>query len=135
MSRRRSVLIRESLTFFGFVVLNIALLIAFTFYPLFKGIELSLYQWDFISPARIFVGLRNYTRLWGDTTLWTVLNNTFVFTIATVSITVILALALALLLTLPLRGREWARGIIFLPTLLSGAAIALVFNYLLDYRY
>ena len=135
MERRTSVLLRESLTLFGFVLLNIALLSAFTFYPLFKGIELSLYQWDFISPFRVFVGLRNYSRLWADTTIWVVLQNTFVFTVATVSITLVLSLALALLLTQPLRGREWARGVIFLPTLLSGAAIALVFNYILDYRY
>ena len=135
MERRTSVILRESLTLFGFVLLNIALLSAFTFYPLFKGIELSLYQWDFISPFRVFVGLRNYSRLWADTTIWVVLQNTFVFTVATVSITLVLSLALALLLTQPLRGREWARGVIFLPTLLSGAAIALVFNYILDYRY
>ena len=59
MERRKSVLIRESITLLGFVMLNIALLSAFTFYPLIKGIELSLYQWDFISPFRIFVGARN----------------------------------------------------------------------------
>lgn len=135
MERRKSVLIRESITLLGFVMLNIALLSAFTFYPLIKGIELSLYQWDFISPFRIFVGARNYARMWDDATVWVVLKNTVIFTVATVSITLVLSLALALLLTQPLRGREWARGIIFLPTLLSGAAIALVFNYMLDYRY
>lgn len=135
MDRRRAVLIRESLTLIGFVGLNIGLLIAFTFYPLLRGIELSLYQWDFISPFRIFVGSRNYVRLLNDSTFWTVLRNTLVFTGTTVITTIVLALGLALLLTQPLRGREWARGIIFLPTLLSGAAIALVFNYILDYRY
>lgn len=135
MERRRAVVIRESLTLFGFVALNIALLIAFTFYPLYKGIELSLYQWDFISPFRTFVGARNYVRLWSDSTFWTVMRNTLVFTTSTVSITIVLAFGLAMLLTQPLKGREWARGIIFLPTLLSGAAIALVFNYILDYRY
>jgi ABC-type sugar transport system permease subunit len=135
MDRRRSVLIRESLTLIGFVALNIALLVAFTFYPLIRGIELSLYQWDFISPFRTFVGTRNYVRLWSDSTFWTVLRNTLVFTGATVMTTIVLALGLALLLTQQLKGREWARGIMFLPTLLSGAAIALVFNYILDYRY
>ncbi|MFZ9857322.1 MAG: carbohydrate ABC transporter permease [Roseiflexaceae bacterium] len=135
MDRRRSVLIRESLTLIGFVALNITLLIAFTFYPLIRGIELSLYQWDFISPFRIFVGTRNYVRLWNDSTFWTILQNTLVFTGITVLTTIVLALGLALLLTQQLKGREWARGIMFLPTLLSGAAIALVFNYILDYRY
>lgn len=135
MERRRAVVIRESFTLFGFVALNIALLIAFTFYPLYKGIELSLYQWDFISPFRTFVGARNYIRLWGDSTFWTIMRNTLVFTASTVSITIVLAFGMAMLLTQPLKGREWARGIIFLPTLLSGAAIALVFNYILDYRY
>jgi multiple sugar transport system permease protein/sn-glycerol 3-phosphate transport system permease protein len=100
-----------------------------------KGIELSLYQWDFISPVQTFVGAKNYVRMWSDRTFWQVMQNTFVYTFFSVICTILCAFGLALLLSLPLRGRNFVRGLVFLPTLLSGAAIALVFNYILDGRY
>lgn len=126
---------RETLTFLALVSVNVLLIGAFTFYPLWQGIQLSFYQWDFISAFKLWVGLKNYVRLWNDPIFWKILRNTFIFTICTVSLTLGIALTLALTLSLPLRGRELVRGVVFLPTLLSGAAIALVFNYILDDRY
>ena len=121
--------------FIALVSINVTLLTVFIFYPLGKGIELSLYQWDFISPVQTFVGAKNYVRMWTDRTFWQVMQNTFVYTFFSVISTILCAFGLALLLSLPLRGREFVRGLVFLPTLLSGAAIALVFNYILDGRY
>ena len=135
MTSRQLFHIRETLIFLGLVSINVALLTVFIFYPLGKGIELSLYQWDFISPVQTFVGAKNYVRMWSDRTFWQVMRNTFVYTFFSVVCTILCAFGLALLLSLPLRGREFVRGLVFLPTLLSGAAIALVFNYILDGRY
>lgn len=135
MTRRSTKIIRDTVTFLSFVVVNVTLLGMFTFYPLWQGIQLSFYQWDFISAFKLWVGMRNYERLWHDPVFWQILRNTFIFTISTVSLTVVIAFILALTLSLPLRGREMVRGVVFLPTLLSGAAIALIFNYILDDRY
>jgi len=135
MTSRQLFRIRETFIFLGLVSINVLLLTMFIFYPLWKGIELSLYQWDFISPVQTFVGAKNYVRMWSDRTFWQVMQNTFVYTFFSVICTILCAFGLALLLSLPLRGREFVRGLVFLPTLLSGAAIALVFNYILDGRY
>jgi multiple sugar transport system permease protein/sn-glycerol 3-phosphate transport system permease protein len=135
MTSRQLFHIRETLIFLGLVSINVALLTVFIFYPLGKGFELSLYQWDFISPVQTFVGAKNYVRMWSDRTFWQVMQNTFVYTFFSVICTILCAFGLALLLSLPLRGRNFVRGLVFLPTLLSGAAIALVFNYILDGRY
>jgi len=85
--------------------------------------------------VQTFVGAKNYVRMWTDRTFWQVMQNTFVYTFFSVISTILCAFGLALLLSLPLRGREFVRGLVFLPTLLSGAAIALVFNYILDGRF
>ena len=135
MSSRQLFKLREILVFVALVSINVTLLTVFIFYPLGKGIELSLYQWDFISPVQTFVGAKNYVRMWSDRTFWQVMQNTFVYTFFSVICTILCAFGLALLLSLPLRGRNFVRGLVFLPTLLSGAAIALVFNYILDGRY
>ena len=135
MTSRQLFQIRETLVFIALVSINVTLLTVFIFYPLGKGIELSLYQWDFISPVQTFVGAKNYVRMWTDRTFWQVMQNTLVYTYFSVISTILCAFGLALLLSLPLRGREFVRGLVFLPTLLSGAAIALVFNYILDGRY
>jgi multiple sugar transport system permease protein/sn-glycerol 3-phosphate transport system permease protein len=135
MSSRQLFKLREILVFVALVSINVTLLTVFIFYPLGKGIELSLYQWDFISPVQTFVGAKNYVRMWSDRTFWQVMQNTFVYTFFSVICTILCAFGLALLLSLPLRGRNFVRGLVFLPTLLSGAAIALVFNYILDGRF
>ncbi|MEY2846841.1 MAG: hypothetical protein RL076_2387 [Chloroflexota bacterium] len=135
MTKRRIRNSTETMTFLALVSVNVLLISAFTFYPLWQGIQLSFYQWDFISAFKIWVGLKNYIRLWNDPTFWQILRNTVIFTVCTVSFTITIAFVLALTLSLPLRGRELVRGVIFLPTLLSGAAIALVFNYILDDRF
>ena len=47
----------------------------------------------------------------------------------------ILGLAIAMLLNQKLRGRDAARAIVFMPTLLSGAAIGMVWVYIFDPRF
>ncbi|MEZ4705788.1 MAG: sugar ABC transporter permease [Caldilineaceae bacterium] len=92
-------------------------------------------RWDMLSPVKIWVGLDNYTFLFTSAGFGTILVNTLVFTFASVALICALGLLIALLLNQPLRGRNAARGIIFSPVMLSGAAIGIVWIYIFDPRY
>ena len=125
----------ESLLFLLFISPNMILFAIFTYWPLVYSGYLSLVRWDMISPTKTWVGLDNYTYLLRDDSFQTVLRNTFVFTFGAVGGSLVLGLLIALLLNQPLRGRDGARAVVFAPTLLSGAAISIVWVYIFDPRY
>ena len=68
----------------------------------------------------------NYRYLWNDDTFRQVLVNSFWFAIGAVGGSLVLGLAIALLLNQKLHFRNFARASVFMPTLLSGAAIGIV---------
>uniref|UniRef100_A0A7C2W6B0 Sugar ABC transporter permease n=1 Tax=Thermorudis sp. TaxID=1969470 RepID=A0A7C2W6B0_9BACT len=114
---------------------NLVLFAVFTYWPLFYNAYLSLMSWDMISPVKAFVGLENYRYLVSDREFRRVVLNTVIFTLGTVGGTTGLGLLLALLLNRPLYGRTWARGVIFAPVLLSGAAISVFWVNILNPRF
>jgi ABC-type sugar transport system permease subunit len=114
---------------------SLVLATMFTFYPIFASWYFSLLDWSGFSPERTFVGLANYRYLWHDASFHKVLANTVYFTAGAVGGTLLLGLVVALLLNQPLRGRDGARAVLFAPSLLSGAAISIVWIYLFDPRF
>ncbi|MGH2531921.1 MAG: carbohydrate ABC transporter permease [Thermomicrobiales bacterium] len=125
----------EWLLFLLFIGPNLTLFSVFTYWPLIYSGYLSMVRWDMISPTKVWVGLDNYSYLLTDDTFMTVLKNTFVFTAGAVGGSLLIGLFAALLLNQPLRFRDGARAVVFAPTLLSGAAIAIVWVYIFDPRY
>jgi len=125
----------EWLLFLLFVGPNLVLFGVFTYWPMIQNGYLSTVRWDMIAPVKIGVGLDNYRYLWENDTFRTVMLNTGYFTVGAVGASLLLGLAAALLLNQPLRGRDGARAVLFAPTLLSGAAISIVWVYIFDPRY
>ncbi|MDW8059136.1 MAG: sugar ABC transporter permease [Thermomicrobium sp.] len=121
--------------FLAFVTPNVLLLLVFTYWPLAYNAYLSVMHWDLISPVKVFVGLENYRFLLGDREFHEVLRNTVVFTAGTVGGTILLGLLFALLLDQPLRGIALARGVVFAPYVLSGAAVAVFWINMLNPRF
>jgi multiple sugar transport system permease protein/sn-glycerol 3-phosphate transport system permease protein len=125
----------EWMLFLLFVGPNLLLFGIFTYWPLFYSFYLSTVRWDLISPRKRPVGLDNYRYLWQNDTFHTVMWNSLFFTVGPVGGSMVLGLLAALLLNQKLRGRDTARAIVFMPTLLSGAAIGIVWVYIFDPRY
>jgi multiple sugar transport system permease protein/sn-glycerol 3-phosphate transport system permease protein len=134
-SARRSPARGDWPLFVAFVAPNLLLLAVFTYWPLVYSAYLSLTQWDLISPVKIFVGLENYRFLLADREFREVLWNTVVYTVGTVGGTIVLGLLFALLLDQPLRGIALARGVVFAPYVLSGAAVAVFWVNMLNPRF
>jgi ABC-type sugar transport system permease subunit len=114
---------------------NVVFLAAFVYWPLIYQGYLSLTIWDMLAPEKLFVGLDNYVELMRDTTFRKVAWNTVVFVAGGLLGTLVLGLLLALLLDLRLRGRQFVRSLVFAPTVVSGAAVGLVWVYIFDPRY
>src|SRR3712207_603745 len=132
---RRAFWRAEWFLFVLFVAPNLLLFGIFSYWPMISNLYLSLVRWDMISPVKTFVGTANYAYLFNDDTFRTVLKNSAVFTAGAVGGSLLLGLATALLLNQKLRWRNGARAVLFAPTLLSGAAIAIVWVYIFDPRF
>ena len=123
---------REWGLFLLFVGPNLLLLGVFSYWPLIQNAALSFTEWDMIAPEKRFVGLANWLSVLGSSRFWQIALNSLVFTLGSVGMTLLLGLALALLLNQKLRGRDAARTILFTPTVLSGAAVAIVWYFIFD---
>jgi multiple sugar transport system permease protein/sn-glycerol 3-phosphate transport system permease protein len=126
---------RERWLFVALIGPNLLLFVVFTYWPLLYSGYLSLFDWNFIRPRKRWAGAENYVEVFTSSQFWIIFGNTIVFAVFSVGLTLVLGLALAMLLNLPLRGRLFARGLIFSPYILSGAAIAVVWAYIFDPRY
>jgi multiple sugar transport system permease protein/sn-glycerol 3-phosphate transport system permease protein len=127
--------VREWLLFLLFIGPNLLLFGIFSYWPMIYSGYLSTVRWDMLAPVKRGVGLDNYRYLWENETFHKVLWNSLYFTVGAVGGSIVLGLAFALLLNQPLRGRDGARAVIFMPTLISGAVIGLVWAYIFDPRY
>lgn len=137
-ARTRTILKRPFREWGLFVLLvapNLLFLAVFTYWPLLYNVYLSLVDWDMVSPDKLFVGLANYQDLFSTPRFWLIFGNTFTFVGVGVIATMLLAFATALLLHQRIAGRDFARSVVFAPTILSGAAIAIVWIYVFDPRF
>jgi ABC-type sugar transport system permease subunit len=117
-----------------FVAPLIAFITAFIYWPLLYSTYLSLFDWNFVSPDKTFVGLDNYTRLAGEPRFQNVLGTTAVYVLALVPIQVFLPLGLALVLW-PIR-RAPTQGayrlLLFAPTVVSFPVAALLWLWIFN---
>ena len=134
-SSARSRRVREWLTFALFVGPNLLLLAVFSYWPLLQNLYLSFTEWDMLSPEKLWVGLDTWIFVLGGSDFRQIAMNTLVFTVFSVGLTLVFGLAIAMLLDQRLPGRRLARSVLFVPTLLSGAAIALVWIFVFDPRW
>lgn len=106
-----------------------AFLLAFAAYPIAFALVLVFMQWDLVT-APSFAGLDNIERLAIDGRFWRAVGNTFVFLGIHVPLQIATALALALVLDRRLRFRAFWRAAFFLPVVISGAVVAILWSSL-----
>lgn len=107
----------------------------FFLYPIFNMIYLSLFDWNFISPTKTFVGLENFKDLLQDEDFRKVLSNTTVYTLLSVTLTTGIALLLAIWLNRKGLFHTFVQGAIFSPHIISLVSIALLWSWLMDPDY
>ena len=83
--------------------------VAFQFFPILVSMGASLTDWNGISAPK-FVGIKNFTDLFGDDPLFLqTFKNTVYFTLASIPLTIGIGLVLALLCAWPIRGVAFFR--------------------------
>ncbi|HJR61609.1 MAG TPA: sugar ABC transporter permease [Vicinamibacterales bacterium] len=104
-------------------------LLAFAAYPICFALVLVVLHWDLVTPAS-FAGLDNVELLATDTRFWRAVGNTLVFLAIHLPLQIAVALTLAVALNRPLIFRAFWRAAFFLPVVISGAVVAILWNAL-----
>jgi multiple sugar transport system permease protein len=113
------------LVFFAFAFIR-ALGFSFTNYNLFNINPLPNYTGE---PFK-WLGLQNYLQLFREPLFLTALKNTVFYSVVVTAIQTFLALCLATVLNQKIRGINFFRTIYYLPSVLSSAAVTLIFLWL-----
>ncbi|HEX4203339.1 MAG TPA: sugar ABC transporter permease [Ktedonobacteraceae bacterium] len=124
---------QEILAAYLFLAPALVLFIVFIAAPFLGAFGLSLFSWDMFTAPQ-FVGLANYAKLLTDTSARTALWNTAVFTFWSLVLHLGVGMLLALAVNRAIAGalKYFLRTAYFFPLIMSWAAVALMWLYLLD---
>jgi multiple sugar transport system permease protein len=106
-------------------------LFGFFMVPIIASVLLSFSEWDIITPPE-WLGFENYRELFDDRTFWVSIRVTLKYMVLSVPLYIIAGLLLSLVLNLKIRGINLFRTILFLPSVLSGVAVAVLWVALLN---
>jgi multiple sugar transport system permease protein len=99
--------------------------------PVGASILISMTDWQIIRDPQ-WVGLENYRDMLGDRRFWLSIRVTLKYMLLSVPLYLVAGLALSLLLNLKIRGINVFRTVLFLPSVLSGVAVAVLWVALLN---
>ncbi len=107
----------------------VVFLLVFSLGPIAAALVMVFFEWDMVT-APTFVGLSNVKLLLIDTRFWQAILNTFVFLAIHLPLQIAGALGLACVLDRPLAGRSFWRAAFFLPVVISGAVVTILWSSL-----
>lgn len=105
--------------------------ILFTAFPLISAMYIGFTDWNIAGEAN-YIGLENYQYLMNDELFWGSLWVTFRYAIIAVPLTSFVAFVVAVILSQKLKAVGIYRVIFYLPAVVSGAAVAIIFKWILD---
>ena len=97
--------------------------------PMIASLGLAFTEWDLLSPAR-WVGLENVNEMLRDPLVGKALKVTTLYALVSVPLSIFFGMSLALLLNAKIRGLRFYRTAFYLPSVLSGVAVALLWRWL-----
>jgi multiple sugar transport system permease protein len=106
-------------------------LIVFTVFPMFSAVYISMTDWSIIGNADL-IWFENFIDIFKDEMFYRSLGITARYAVFAVPIKIVIALAVAILLNKEWKGVGIFRTIFYMPAIVSGVAVAIVFRWVLD---
>jgi len=105
----------------------------FIAYPLVFSFILIFHRWNIVTPMQ-WIGLKNFVRLFNDSLFFQSLLNTLVFLLIHIPLQIAVALLFAQLLNQKIKLRGFFRALFFLPVVVSGVVITILWQQLYAYE-
>lgn len=108
-------------------------LLIFTTFPVVFSIVLTFFNWNIISPME-WNGLGNWKQVISDRLFWKSILNTLKFLAVHIPLQIVIALALAEILNQKIRFRGFFRAAFFMPVVVSGVVVTIMWQQLLGFE-
>ena len=123
--------IRENIKGYAFISPYLIGFCVFTAFPLAFS-AFSSFTYYNITAVQKWYGLSNFTKLFADDLFWKSLGNTLYYVVFSVPSVIVLAMILALLMNQRVKFMGFFRTIYYLPSVLSGVAVYLLWQWIFD---
>lgn len=120
---------------FGFLMSMpyVVYFLIFLAFPLVFSFVLIFHKWNIITPME-FIGLDNFVRMFQDAKFFRAILNTLIFLVIHIPLQIIIALLLAVLLNKKIKMRGFFRALYFLPVIVSGVVVTIIWQQLYAYE-
>lgn len=127
--------LKDELTNYLFVLPALVLFVLFSVYPFYKVFELSFFNWDGISSDMTFMNVQQYVQVLKDPVWWGSMKNAAWITFLALTLQNGVAFLLAYIVDRDIKGKTFYRVVFYLPPVLSGIVVGLVWNWVFDGHY
>ncbi|MFH1202600.1 MAG: sugar ABC transporter permease [Candidatus Omnitrophota bacterium] len=128
--------LKSTLENYTFVLPAVAIFVTFYIIPFIWVFQLGMYEWDGILPTKAFVGLGNFKEIFfEDKIWWQSMANAGYITLIALTFQNALAFLLAWACDREIKLKRFYRFIFFIPPVLSGVVVGLVWQWILDGNY
>ncbi len=124
----------DTLWFFVFAAPWILGFIFLTLIPMAISLHISFTDWNILSDPD-WVGLVNYKTIFNDSLFYKSMKVTLSYTTLSVPLNIVLSIFVAMLLNNNLRGMKMFRTIFYLPAIVSGVVVAIVWLWIYNPDY
>ena len=125
---------REAIACYIFMAPAILGMLLFSIGPMIASFLLSFTQYDMLT-APSWIGTQNYRQLIHDDLFLKSLRITAVYSLVTVPLILVLSFILATMLNQKIRGMSFFRSLYYLPTVMSGVAVAMLWRWMFNKQY
>lgn len=126
----RSARRNEALWGLAFITPSMLGVLAFTLFPVFMGLWVSLTDWKILGTAD-FIGMDNYRTLLSDPLMPKVIRNTLHYTALNIPLGICASLLFAVALNQKIRGLAFFRTAYYLPVISATVAVGQIWRWLL----
>lgn len=125
---------RQALWCYVFIAPAVLGLLLFSLGPMLASLGLSFTSYDMLTNP-VWIGGQNYSALVADPVFRKALSVTLIYGVVSVPATMILALVLAIMLNSKLPALKFFRSAYYLPSVISGVAVAMVWKWMFNGEY
>lgn len=107
-------------------------LLLIVIFPIVSGMQTSFQDRTLLNPDPHFNGVDNFAKVLSDSTFWSSLRFTALYTVAVTIIELILGLGLALLFDRGFPGKRWLLSVILVPIMVAPSLMGIMFRLILN---
>ena len=125
---------RDTIAFFLFISPWLIGFVVFTIVPMLASLFISFTDWNILTPP-VWSGTKNFQTIFSDPLFYKSIQVTLTYTLFSVPLNIILSIFVAMLLNNALPGMRLFRTIFYLPAIVSGVVISVIWLWIYNPDY